>query len=69
MAFIAQRHGCAHRDGGTLLGTNGSVNIMTAPFELCVRAFDRVVEGSLHRTLHCRKLVTSVRRIVPTTSP
>jgi hypothetical protein len=33
----------APRDGGTRPGTSGSVNIMTAPFELCVRTFDRVV--------------------------
>ena len=43
VAFITQRRGCRARDGGTRPGTNGSVNIMTAPFELCVRALDRVV--------------------------
>jgi hypothetical protein len=43
VAFIAQRYGCSPRNGGTRPGTSGSVNIMTAPFELCVRAFDRMV--------------------------
>ena len=43
LAFIEQRRGCSPRDGGTRPGTNGSVNIMTGPFELCVRALDRVV--------------------------
>jgi hypothetical protein len=43
VAFIEQRRGCSPRDGGTRPGTNGSVNIMTGPFELCVRALDRVV--------------------------
>ena len=43
MGFIAQRRGVGARPGATRPGTSGSVNIMTAGFNLCVRAFERVI--------------------------
>ena len=44
MGFIAQRRGVGdRRPEATRPGTSGSVNIMTAGFNLCVRAFERVI--------------------------